>query len=78
MHLRDMADSWRNHDHANIPTYVIEGGVTVSVLASSTAICIFCTQSIWVIWPKLCSGLLFIINVGMFGAYGIYVVRMAV
>jgi hypothetical protein len=52
MHMRAMLDARRNHEHvSNIPTYVIKDGLAVSVLAFSTAICIFCLQCVRVIWP---------------------------
>ena len=56
-HLRAMLDARRNHKHtSNIPAYVIKDGLTLSVLASSTAICMFCLQCVRVIWPRVFRG----------------------
>ena len=52
-----MLDAKRNYKHAsNIPAYVINDGLTLSVLAFNTAICIFCLQCVRVIWPGVFRG----------------------
>ena len=52
MDLRAMLDARQNHEHAsNIPAYVTKDGLALSVLAFSTAVCIFCLQCVRVIWP---------------------------
>jgi hypothetical protein len=52
-----MLDAERNHEHAsNIPAYVVKDGLAMSVLASSTAICIFSLQCVRVIWPRVFRG----------------------
>jgi len=52
-HLRAMLDARRNSVHANdIPAYVIKDGLTLSVLAFSTAVCMFCLQCVRVMWPR--------------------------
>ena len=57
MDLRAMLDARRNHEHAgDIPAYVIKDGLAMSVLAFSTAICIFCVQCVRVIWPRVFRG----------------------
>ena len=56
-HLRATLDARRNHKHtSNIPAYVIKDGLTLSVLAFSIAICIFCLQCVRVIWPRVFRG----------------------
>ena len=57
MDLRTMLDARRNHERAsNTPAYVIKDGLTISVLAFITAICIFCVQCVRVIWPRVFRG----------------------
>jgi hypothetical protein len=47
-----MLDARRNHEHGgDIPAYVIKDGLALSVLAFSTAICMFYLQCVRVIWP---------------------------
>jgi hypothetical protein len=56
-HLRAMLNARRNHEHANnLPAYVIKDGLALSVLASSTAIWMFCLQCVRVIWPGIFRG----------------------
>ena len=60
MHLRAMLDARRNHEHHPYNTlflaYVKEDGLTLSVLAFSTSMCMFCLQCARVIWPEAFRG----------------------
>ena len=57
MHLRGVLDIWRNHGHAgNIPAYVIEDGLAMSVFAFITTIFVFCMQGVRVFRPGVFIG----------------------
>jgi hypothetical protein len=60
MDLRAMLDARRNHEHHPYNThflaYVKEDGLTLSVLAFSTSMCMFCLQCVRVIWPRAFRG----------------------
>ena len=56
-HLLAMLDARRNDEHAsNIPAPIVRDGVSLSVLAFSTAISMFCVQCVRVIWPRIYGG----------------------
>ena len=58
MHLRAVLDGRRIHELAsNTPSaYLIKDVLELSVLAFSTAICIFCVQCVRVVWPRIFTG----------------------
>jgi hypothetical protein len=56
MLLQAILDPYGLEHASNIPTRAIEGGLALSVLAFSTAICVFCLQCMRAIWPRVFRG----------------------